>query len=139
MSEWPHRACTAATPFFKESTSFQSLFGSVADRCKLHVAITLCHISTGAVPNLLWNLKLAFDHLWTSSEPASTRRALKKRLNPTGPRGFYPPVILLILFDHIVPGTDNGGFGLRFRPLRIPPSGLRRGSRVDLRRQFKNL
>jgi hypothetical protein len=47
----------------KAQTEDQSLFGSVADRCKLHVAITLCHISTGAVPNLLWNLKLAFDDL----------------------------------------------------------------------------
>jgi hypothetical protein len=29
---------------------------------------------------------------------------LKKRLNPTGLRGFYPPVIL---FDHILPRTDK--------------------------------
>jgi hypothetical protein len=73
---------------------------------------------------------------WTSSAPACTRLALKERLNPTGPRGFYPPAIL---FDHIVPGTDNGGFRLRLRPFRIPPSGLRQASRVDLRRQLTNL
>ena len=92
------------------------------------------------MPNLFGNLKLAFGDLLDEFRSASTRRALKKRLNPTGPRGFYPPVILLILFDHIVPGTDNGGFGLRFRPFRIPPpSGLRQASRIDLRRQFKNL
>jgi hypothetical protein len=45
----------------------------------------------------------------------------------------------MILFDHIVPGTDNGAFGLRLRPFRIPPSGLRQASHVDLKRQFKNL
>jgi len=112
------------------------LFGSVADRCKLHVAITLCHISTGAVPNLLWNLKLSFDDLSDEFRASQHPPCVEEALESDGPRGFYRPVIL---FDHIVPGTDNGGFGLRFRPFRIPPSGLRRGSRVDLRRQFKNL
>jgi len=65
-------------------TEDQSLFGSVADRCKLHVASTLCHISTRAVPNLFGNLKLAFDELLDEFNASS----LKKRLNPTGPRGF---------------------------------------------------
>jgi len=56
------------------------------------------------VPNLFGNLKLAFGDLLDEFRSASTRRALKKRLNPTGLRGFYPPVIL---FDHILPRTDK--------------------------------
>jgi hypothetical protein len=55
----------------------------------------------GVRAEALWQTKLAFDDLVSQLYAGQTRRALKKRLNPSIglDAAFYPPVIL---FDDVV-------------------------------------
>ena len=57
------------------------MFGSLVDRCKLHVASTLCHISTGAAP-ILRDFFQCGER--TETEEDYRDRCAAQRLHPDG-------------------------------------------------------